>query len=87
MSSYILLRKYEIHHYSLIDNLWVVHRDGAPAVICGDVEYWYQYGLCHREDGAAIVAPDKAYWFWRGKFITCESQKLFEQLVKIRNFW
>jgi hypothetical protein len=51
-------------------------------------KYWYLNGRRHREDGPAIewFSGDK-HWYINGEFIHCETQKQFEQFMRLRAFW
>jgi hypothetical protein len=49
---------------------------------------WYLNGVLHREDGPAIVCSNEyKEWYVNGKFINCNSQKHFLQLMKLKAFW
>jgi hypothetical protein len=50
--------------------------------------YWIINGHFHREDGPAIeYANGNKEWFLNGEYISCTTQKQFEQLMKLKAFW
>jgi hypothetical protein len=51
-------------------------------------KYWYLNGRRHREDGPAIEwFSGYKHWYINGEFIPCETQKEFEQFMRLRAFW
>jgi hypothetical protein len=67
----------------------LLHRIGGPAVedIDGYKEWW-KNGLRHRLDGHAIEYPNRnKVWCYEGEYITCDSQKEFERMIKLKLFW
>lgn len=65
------------------------HRENGPAIeySTGDKE-WYLHGKLHREDGPAIEYDNgNNSWWLHGKLINCDSQEMFERLLKLKVFW
>jgi hypothetical protein len=62
-------------------------------------EYWYEADnkralVLHREDGPAILIDPKTCqckdcvsWYFHGIKIDCQTQKEFEQLMRMKAFW
>ena len=51
-------------------------------------KYWYIDNNLHREDGPAVELGDGTkYWFLNGKYIICNSQEQFLQLIRLKAFW
>ena len=68
---------------------------GLPAIECapasgsehGD-KYYYENGQFHRLGGPAIDrANGYKEWWINGKLLKCNTQKEFEQLMKLKAFW
>jgi hypothetical protein len=65
------------------------HREDGPAVeyANGD-KHWYLNDKMHREDGPAVEYVDGTKdWYINGQYIPCDTQKQFEQLMRLRAFW
>jgi hypothetical protein len=65
-----------------------LHREDGPAVIGSDgTQYWYLNGKRHRIDGPAVEwSSGEKYWYYHGGWVKCETQKQFEQWIKLRAF-
>jgi len=67
----------------------LLHREDGPAVECtiGN-KYWFIEDKLHRVDGPAIerIHGDK-WWYYQGRYIDCQNQQEFEQLIKLKVFW
>jgi len=49
---------------------------------------WYKNNQIHRINGPAIIWFDNdKVWYYKGKYITCHSQKKYEKLIKLRLLW
>jgi hypothetical protein len=50
-------------------------------------KFYYLNNQRHREDGPAIEYPSRIkYWYYYGQYVNCQSQKEFEQWIKLRAF-
>jgi hypothetical protein len=83
----------ELHENSDGNNWWylngVLHREDGPAFEWADgSKSWWLNGKRHREDGPAIEFVDGIkIWFVDHIQMNCETQKQFEQLMKLKAFW
>ena len=62
------------------------HRgNGLPAVECSNGNlYWFVHGQPHREDGPAFTGRGhQSKWWYKGVNVDVDSQKEFEQWIKI----
>ena len=67
-----------------------LHRlGGLPALEYADGhKYYYENGQCHRLGGPAIdQASGYKEWWINGKHLDCNTQKEFEQYLKLKAFW
>jgi hypothetical protein len=66
-----------------------LHRENGPAIEYIDgSKFWYVNDKRHRIDGPAIeYGNGKKWWFLNGMQIHCETQKQFEQLMRLKAFW
>lgn len=78
------------------DDIWVHEisdKDGLVSRIWRrnlDSNYQnYIFASKHRLNGPAIEHRNEACqeWWYKNKFINCSSQKEFEKLIKLINFW
>jgi hypothetical protein len=83
----------DLYHYTYGTKYWILNdktnRTYGPAREFADgVKCWYLNGLRHREDGPAIEYGngDKEWWL-NGEYISCTTQKQFEQLMRLKAFW
>jgi hypothetical protein len=57
----------------------------------GFQSWWFNSGnglVRHREDGPAIIDVDgSTKWYINGKRVECQSQKEFEQMMRMKAFW
>ena len=62
---------------------------GLPAVERADgSKFYYENGKRHRLGGPAIdQASGYKEWWINGKHLDCNTQKEFEQLMKLKAFW
>lgn len=56
------------YYYKKIRNVFVLHRDNAPACEYASGEDWYKNGKRHREDGPASLEGKSKFWYINGKY-------------------
>lgn len=43
--------------------------------------------VAHCETGPAIVIGETKRWFYNGKLMDCNTQEMFDRLVRMKAFW
>ena len=65
-----------------------LHRIEGPAIEHVDgIKQWFENGERHRISGPAYESSKIKEWYFKGKYIKCSTQKEFERLIKLSNFW
>jgi hypothetical protein len=85
MKNGLIIDQYGVKRYYLNDHL---HRINGPAIEDPNGDKWWCFnGKTHRLDGPAIELSDGAkWWFYHGKYVSCSSQKQFEQWIRLKAF-
>jgi len=70
-----------------IDGL--LHREDGPAVThMSGTKIWYKEDKRHRMNGPAVEWYDgKKEWWYKGNFLNCNNQEIFERLIRLKAFW